>query len=766
MFENSYARKMGLSIRRIVLALCIATYSFAQTQVNVLTGNYDNQRTNANLQETILTPANVNSNSFGMIGTFPVDGQIYAQPLYAAGIQIPGQGTSNVVYVATMHNSVYAINADMPQSTVPLWHVNLGPSVPSSLLNFSDILPETGILSTPVIDLSKQAIYVVADTLVNGEPVFQIHALALSDGHEMFSGPEAISATVEGNGAASYFGTIQFDPIMHLQRPALALSKGIVYVSFGSHADGGAYHGWILGYNSSNLKSQVSVINLSPNGAGAAVWQSGRGPAVDQSGNLYIASGNGDFDGSSNFGESVIKLSSDLKVLDYYTPNEWADLNENDWDLGSTGVILIPGTNSVLTGAKSGLLYLINGAMGHLGPDNTGTVHSVQVNQWGMFDFALWNNSSGPIVYEYEPDGALQAFRIVNGTIQATALSQNYPATPSQYAGIAVTANGGANGTGIVWETTGDYSSRLVPGTLHALDASDISNELWNSNMVPDRDTLGRFAKFVVPTVVNGRVYAPTFSNSLAIYGLLASGSSGGGPPQVTAVANGASFLAEAVSPGEVLAVFGANLGPAELTNMQMTAGGQVTSTLANTQIFFDGVSAPMLYTSANQIGAIVPFGTAGPTTQIVVWSQGQSSAPLTMPVFPATPALFSLDGTGGGPGAILNQDGSLNSAANPAARGSVVVLYGTGAGQTNPAGDDGMISVGSPLPTPVLPVSIFIDGRPAEVLYAGAAPEMVQGVIQINARVPATASTGPTTTVIFIVGNYSSPNTVTLAVK
>ena len=529
MIEKSYVEKMVLSIRRTALTLCIATYSFAQTQVNVLTGNYNNHRTNANLQETILTPASVNSTSFGMIGTFPVDGQIYAQPLYASGVQIAGQGTSKVVYVATMHNSVYAIDADAPQSTVPLWHLNLGPSVPSSLLNFSDILPETGILSTPVIDLTKQAIYVVSDTLQNGAPLFQIHALSLADGHEMFSGPMVISATVQGNGAASYFGTLRFDPMMHLQRPALALSNGIVYVSFGSHADGGDYHGWILGYDSSNLRSQVSVINLSPNGAGAAVWQSGRGPAIDQSGNLYITSGNGDFDGLTNFGESVIKLSSSLKVLDYYTPNEWADLNENDWDLGSTGVILIPGTNSVLTGAKSGLLFLINGAMGHLGPDNTSTVQSVQVNQWGMFDFALWNNSNGPIVYEYEPYGILQAFQIVNGTIQTTALSQNVPAVPSQYAGIAVTANGGTNGTGIVWETTGDYSSRLVPGTLHALDASDLSNELWNSNMVPGRDTLGRFAKFVAPTVVNGRVYAPTFSNSLAIYGLLASGNAAWG---------------------------------------------------------------------------------------------------------------------------------------------------------------------------------------------------------------------------------------------
>jgi uncharacterized protein (TIGR03437 family) len=750
----------------MVLALLIATCSFAQAQVNVLTGNYDNQRTNANLQETILTPANVNADAFGKIGTFPVDGQIYAQPLYASGIQIPGTGTRNVVYLATMHNSVYALDADAPQSTVPLWQVNLGPSVPSSLFNFTDILPETGILSTPVIDLTKQVIYLVSDTLENGAPVFRIHALSLANGHEILGGPAVISATVAGNGAASYFGTLQFDPMWHLQRPALALSKGVVYVSFGSHADEGDYHGWILGYNASNLQSQVCLLNLSPNGAGAAVWQSARGPAIDPTGNLYITSGNGDFDGLSNFGESVIKLSSDLRVLDYYTPNEWADLNENDWDLGSTGVILIPATNSVLTGAKSGLLFHLNGSMGHLGPDNTNTVQSVQVNQWGMFDFALWNNSKGPIVYEYEPYGALKAFQLVNGKLPTTPLSQSVPSAASLYAGIAVTANGGTDGTGIVWQTTGDYSSRMVPGTLHALDASDLSHELWNSSMVPDRDAFGRFAKFVAPTVVNGRVYAPTFSNSLAIYGLLSGVNAGGGPPQITAIANGASFLADAVSPGELLAIFGANLGPTQSTSLQTNAGGQVTNMLADTQVFFDGVSAPMLYTSANQIGALVPFGTAGPTTQIVVSSQGQASSPLTMPVLSATPALFSQDGTGGGPGAILNQDGSPNSSANPAARGSVVVLYGTGAGQTNPAGQDGTISTGWPLPAPVLPVTVFIDEQPAEVLYAGAAPQIVQGVIQINARVPDNASTGDGIVVMFKVGNYSSPITVTLSVR
>ena len=753
---------MDLSVGRTALAIFAVTCSFAQTPVNVLTGNYDNQRTNANLQETILTPVNVNAASFGKVGSFPVDGQIYAQPLYAAGVQVTGLGSRNVVYIATMHNSVYAIDADAPQSSVPLWHVNLGPSVPSTLLNFSDILPEIGILSTPVIDLGKQVIYVVSDTLENQYPVFRIHALSLADGHEMFSGPAVITATVPGNGAASYFGAVTLDPLLHLQRPALALANGVVYASFGSHGDGGSYHGWILGYNAANLQSRVSVINLSPQGAGASVWQSGRGPAIDGNGNLYVATANGDFDGASSYGESVLKLSSDLKVQDYYTPDNWATLNDNDFDLGSSGVILVPDTNEVLTGSKAGLLYAITGAMGHVGPANTSAVQSVKVNQWGLYDFALWNNPRGPIVYVAEPYDSLKAFQLVGGRIQETVQAENDPIVPSMYAGLAVSANGGVEGTGIVWETTGDYSNRLIPGILHAMDASDISKELWNSTMVPDRDALGRFAKFAAPTVANGRVYAPTFSNALTIYGLLAAGSSDTGPPQITAVANGASFVGASVSPGEVLAIFGANLGPAQLANLQTDSSGRVATTLSNTQIFFDGVSAPLLYTSSNQIGAIVPFSVAWPSTQVVVSSQGQTSQPMTLPVVPAAPALFSLDGSGAGQGAILNQDGSPNSPGNPAERGSVVVLYGTGAGQTSPPGTDGAISTTLPLPAPVLPVTVFIDSQPAELLYAGGAPEMVQGVIQINARVPDSASSGAIP-VLFKVGNYSSPSTVTL---
>ena len=266
------------TLSRLFAALVLA--ASASAQVNVLTANYDNQRTNSNLKETILNQGNVNSSSFGKLGYFPVDGEIYAQPLYASGIQIAGHGQHNVVYVATMHNSVYAIDADTPASTVPLWHVNFGPSVPSSVLNFTDILPEVGVLSTPVIDLSRQVMYVVSDTLEGRDPAFHLHALSLADGTEMLNGPVAIAATVNGHGAGNTQGKLTFDPSIHLQRPGLALVNGRVYLGFGSRADMSNWHGWLMSYDAATLQ-QVSIVTTSPDGYGASIWQ-GRPRAGDR----------------------------------------------------------------------------------------------------------------------------------------------------------------------------------------------------------------------------------------------------------------------------------------------------------------------------------------------------------------------------------------------------------------------------------------------------------------------------------------------------
>jgi len=751
--------------KRLTVIVCCLAVNRAQGQVSVLTSNYDNNRTNSNVQEKILTPSNVNTDSFGKIGTFPVDGAIYAQPLYASGVQIAGKGTRNVVFAVTMHNSVYAIDADAPRSTIPLWQANLGPAVPTSVLNFPDILPEIGILSTPVIDFNLQTMYVVSDTLEDGTPVFRIHALSLADGHETMNGPSVVAATVTGSASALSDGMLSFDASLQLQRPGLALLNGTVYLSFGSHGDGGDFHGWLIGYEATDLNHPVAALSTSPDGYGASIWQSGRAPAIDAGGNLYAATGNGDYDGSTNFGESVVKLSGkDLSILDWYTPDQWSTWNENDLDLGSAGVILIPNTNLMVTGGKSGQLILINSdAMSHLGPLNTSTVESIQVNQSGVFDVALWNSDGGPIVYVQESFGSLQAYQIVSGHRNASRLSQT-ASTLTQFAGIAVSADGGMAGTGIVWQTTADYGGYQQPGTLHAFDASDLSRELWNSEMLPS-DALGRFVKFVPPTVVNGRVYVPTQSNQLVTYGLRSEIPPDAGPPQITAVVNGASFLGGSVAPSEVVVVFGAHLGPAHLTNLQLDEAGRVSTSLADTQIFFDGVAAPILNTVSNQVSAIVPFKTSGRNIQVQAMYQGQLTDPFSVAVKPAAPAIFSLDGTGGGEGAILNEDGSQNSWDNPADRGSIIVLSATGAGQTDPAGEDGKITSDLPYPKPILPVQVFIDGQSAKVVYAGGSPGLVHGMVQIKARVPTGSSEGEVTITIQV-GDTLSPNTIKLIVR
>jgi uncharacterized protein (TIGR03437 family) len=736
--------------------------------VNVLNVNYDWHQTGANLQETSLSPQS-NWNTFGKVGDFPVDGQVYAQPLYVTGVAIGGVNY-NIVYVATMHNSIFAFNADAPQSATPLWQVNLGPIVPSGMFNFTDILPEIGILGTPAIDATKQVLYVVADTLpsaASGNPVFQLHALSLVDGHEMFGGPVQIAASVAGSGAGSTNGTIAFNAFWQLQRPGLMLANGVLYIAFGSHADTGNYQGWMLEYNPSTLQ-QTGVFNSAPNGRQSAFWQSGRAPAVDGNGDIFAATGNGDWDGVANFGESLLHLSgANLALLDWYTPQEWSSLNDQDWDLGSAGAILIPGINYLLTGGKAGMLYLVNyDSLGHLGPDTTSTVQGMQVNAWGLFDMVLWNSApGGPVVYEYDPGLSLKAFQIANNQINSTILSQYAPANPSLYAGLSLSANGGQNG--IVWLITGNPDADGDPATLHALDATNLASELWNSDLNTSRDQPGSFTKFVPPTVANGRVYVPTLSNTVAVYGTLGAplvASTGA----ISSVVNSASYLEGGVSPGELVTIFGANLGPPSEAQGQLN-GNAVPDMVENTQVFIGGTASPILFASSSQINAIVPFGVTGTTTQVQVLYQGQATASTTVAVQSASPAVFSTNGEGGGQGAILNQDGSVNSSSNPAAPGSVVALYVTGAGLTTPASVDGLITGQTAVqnyPVPMLPLSVTIDGLPAQVIYAGAAPGMVAGVLQINVVVPAGVYAATFNQIVVTVGEYASPDAVTLTAQ
>jgi hypothetical protein len=508
--------------------------------VNVLTQHNDPGRTGANLNETILNTTDVNVQTFGKLFTRPVDGQIYAQPLYVSALNIANKGTHNVVFVATMHNSVYAFDADDPTASAPLWQVNLGASIPVTNAGFGgkygayhDIKVEIGIVSTPVIDLASKTIYVLTSNRdSDGRYVHRLHALDLSTGAEKFGGPVETQGSVSGAGVDSVSGMVTFDNKQQLQRPALLLADGRVYVAFGPYADSDPYHGWIIAYDARTLR-RVAIFSTTPNGGEGGIWQSGWGPAADASGNVYVSTSNGDWNantGGTNYAQSIIKLSPDLTVEDWYTPWDVAS-KADDQDLGSTGVLLIPGTDLLFSGDKYPNFYVLNrDNLGHFNAHgDTQIVQRFEAMkgpiQGGV---AFWDGPSGAQVYVWSAFDSLKAFRLDGGKFLTTAASQITSTIPlSDWPGcmLSISANGNAAGSGIVWALcphSGDASISTAGATLRAFDASDLSKELWNSRQDLARDDVGRWAKFNAPTIANGKVYVPTFSGYLAVYGLLA----------------------------------------------------------------------------------------------------------------------------------------------------------------------------------------------------------------------------------------------------
>jgi hypothetical protein len=508
----------------------------SHAQVNILTANSNNDRTNANLQETQLSTATVSASAFGKLGVFPVDGQVYSQPLVAAGLPIVGGGTRNAVFVSTMHNSVYAFDADAMSPANLLWQVNLGASVPAPLLfgQYGDVAFEVGILSTGVIDLQRSVIYVVADVFENGAPVFYLHALDLATGAERLKGPVALTASVPGTGSGALAdGTIPLDPMQHIQRPGLLLANNSVYIGFGSHGDQDPYHGWMLSYDASDLSRQVGVYMSTPNGNGGAFWQSGRGPAADLQGNLYAVTGNGDYDGMQNFGESLVKVSAQgSATLDSFTPSDWKPMSDNDYDL-SAGPALITGTHTVIAADKGGNLYVINGdAM-----RQPGSAAIIAASTGSIFNFAVWSRDGSANVYTQGEQEPVKCFQITGNSANPEPLSTAVNSVPFGRIGMTISANGSQDGSGILWESTGDYNAG-TPGTLHAYDASNLANELWNSDMNPDRDQMPPVTKFVPPTVANGKVYVPSNSNVITVYGLLPVPDSAGGASSISTLKN------------------------------------------------------------------------------------------------------------------------------------------------------------------------------------------------------------------------------------
>jgi uncharacterized protein (TIGR03437 family) len=635
-------------------------------QVNVLTYQYDNTRAGANRHETVLTPLNVNVNSFGKLFSQPVDGFIYGQPLYLGGVDIPGRGHRNVVYVATEHDSVYAFDADRQDD--PLWRVNfLNPDAGVTAVPFADlfgcdqIVPELGITSTPVIDAAAGTIYVVAMTKESGQWFHRLHALDVATGAEKPGSPVAIQAAYPGTGESGT--SVVFQPRNYKQRPGLVLLNGVVYTAWSSHCDADTYHGWLIGYDARTLQ-QAAIYNNTPNGNQASFWAGGAAPAVDDQDNIYLVGGNGSFNyafGGPDLGESYIKLSSrgGLAVEDYFTPFNFQDLNDSDTDVGSAGTVLLgdeAGSGAhprLMIGAgKEGRIYMLDrDNMGHwqAGSDSQ-IVATTEANYIaGMFGNPAYFNHS---VYFCGSGDPVKAFSVYDAVLSTGTRSQS--AVQFGYPGCLPTISANGVDEAIVWV--------LEPANiLHAYDARNLEVELYNSDQNHDRDALGPYVKFTPPMVANGKVYAGT-QNSLDVYGLLP------GATIVPVVANLASGDRKLLAPGSIAAIYGIDLA---------------SSTEAAPVVTMNGVAAPVLSTSPTEIHVQAPFNTASGPAKVVVATGGREiSIDVTIQI--VAPGLFM-----GEQGRALaeNADGSINSSAQPAPATSELVAYLTGLGAVTPAG-------------------------------------------------------------------------------
>jgi hypothetical protein len=499
---------------------------------DVTTAKNDQARTGQNLTESILTPANVNAASFGLLRVLAVDGKVDAQPLYLSHLAL-GSGTHNVVFVATEHDSVYALDAD---SGATLWHISalLAGEVPSDTRNCSQVTPEIGITATPVIDRAAAAhgvMYVVAMSKDTAAVYHQrLHALDVTSGAELFGGPKEIAATYSSASGA----TTSFDGGQYEERAALLLSQGVIYTSWTSHCDITPYSGWIIAYDQMTL-AQKSVLNVAPNsgGGGPAIWMAGGGPAADSAGDVYLLTANGVFEtaldangfpNKQDYGNSFLKLTAatgTLGVADYFTMSNEVAESQSDTDLGSGGELLLPDlqdgsdtTRHLAVGAgKDGNIYVVN-------RDSMGKFNASANEIWQELDGALpggvWSTPAyfNNAVYYADVGGTLKAFGITSAKLSNAPTSQT--GTSFAYPGTSPTVSANGKSNAIIWA-----AENANPAVLHAYDATNLARELYNSNQAADgRDHVAAGNKFIAVTIADGKVFLGTVTG-VGVFGLL-----------------------------------------------------------------------------------------------------------------------------------------------------------------------------------------------------------------------------------------------------
>ncbi|MBB3057131.1 PQQ-binding-like beta-propeller repeat protein [Mucilaginibacter gotjawali] len=518
---------------------------------SVLTQHNNNTRAGLNNQETALNTGNVNTTKFGRLFNLNVDDDVYTQPLVYGNLSIGGS-LHNVVFIATVNNTVYAFDADNGKLYWKTNYTQAGMNPPNiTQMNSAWCNPyygfgfHIGITGTPVIDSTAKTIYFVAKSF-SGKNFYQyLHAVDLTNGSEKPGSPVLITGSVPGKGDGSVNNTVSFDPLRANQRQALTLVNGTVYVTYASHCDWNPYHGWIFGYNAQSLQLKT-IYNNTPDGEAGGLWESGQGPAADDQGNLYEVSGNGTVGndaytasingtdpGTSNTnpadlknrGESATKLSpagTGMQVSSFFTPSSYFDMDLNDLDYGVMGAMLIPNSNYFLTGAKDGNLYLLNkDNMGGYSSTLNAVQQTIPLNVALHCQPAYYKGPTGEFVYVWAENDRLRAmpFNAATGTFSNNHMVATIAGpTGEMGAFLSVSSNGQTTGTGVVWAYYTAPEDNYQ-GHLAAFDAADVSKELWDSSRNP-ADIPGTFAKFSTLTIVNGHLYVPTLSKMVVVYGL------------------------------------------------------------------------------------------------------------------------------------------------------------------------------------------------------------------------------------------------------
>jgi hypothetical protein len=498
----------------------------------VVTWHNDVARDGVNAREYALTTTNVNTASFGKLFSCPVDGAVYAQPLWVANLTVAGT-THNVLFVATQHDSLYAFDAD---TGAQLWKVSLFDSahggtsgeivVPGIQVGGQDIAPEIGVTGTPVIDSAAGILYVVSKSANAALTTYyqRLHAIDLATGNERSGSPVLVAPTYPGTGDGGT--TVTFNPLLANQRAALTLVNGMLYIAWGSHEDDTPYYGWVLGYTyNGSAFSQPAVLNMAPNTGRSGIWMSGAGPAADSAGQIYLITGDGVFDANSSsapnndYGDSLVKLTPGLAPSSYFAPSDQATRFANDMDFGAGGpvVLSLPAGSPqhlVVAAGKTDQVFLLNG-------DNLGGFGNSNALQFftalpTYATVAFWNNTLYLAGAGFNNPLQAYAFDTTANLFNTSPTSQSATTFGFPAVGPSVSATG--SGNGIVWALNNSQycthnSSGCGPVVLHAYDATNLATELWNSSLT-GADAAGFAVKFTVPTVANGKVYVGTRGNN------------------------------------------------------------------------------------------------------------------------------------------------------------------------------------------------------------------------------------------------------------